>query len=320
MKSYGKVTPDDMASGSMLPAILGISEYQSQNDALQTCIRAIDGLPREDISNESMSWGNEFEGRILVRAAERLGLDNLNLNHAAAYFHSMVPLAVSLDGTADGKGIVIENDPDQGIYVMGAGSIKLDGVGILEAKLTAAEAEDAPPLHRGPVQLQAQMDCYGASWGAVCTLYKGTRLRIFLFERHQGTLNLIADAVKDFQRRLDLYRETKTIDWYPPKDSADASRMFPVGTDDEPVHLGEEEDFWAHEILACKAEIKNLEDRMDTAEKKLKEILGSNTCGITGSHEIYWPMRHYAAQPEKTMPAKEARVVRQSTLKIKARK
>lgn len=320
MKNYGKVTPDDQASGSMLPAILGISEYQSQNDALQTCMRAIDGLEREDISNESMSWGNEFEGRILVRAAERLGLDNLNLDHEAAYHHKTLPLAVSLDGTADGKGLVIENDPDQGIYVMGAGSIKLDGVGIMEAKLTASEAEDAPPLHRGPVQLQAQMDCFGATWGAVCTLYKGTRLRIFLFERHQGTLDLIAQAVADFQRRLDIYRGSKVIEWYPPKDSADANRMFPVGADDEPVYLGEEEDFWAHEILRCKAEIKKLEDNLDDAEKKLKEILGEKTCGITGKYEIYWPMRHYAAQPEKITPAKEARVVRQSTLKIKVRK
>lgn len=320
MKTYGKVTPDDQASGSMLPAILGISEYQSQNDALQTCIRAIDGLPREDISNESMSWGNEFEGRILVRAAERLGLDNLNLDHEAAYTHKTLPLAVSLDGTADGRGLVIETDPDQGIYVMGAGSIKLDGVGIMEAKLTASEAEDAPPLHRGPVQLQAQMDCFGATWGAVCTLYKGTRLRIFLFERHQGTIDLIANAVTDFQNRLDAYRADKTIKWYEPKDSADVSRMYPQGIEDEPIYLGEEEDFWAYEVLRCKAEIKKLEDDIDKAEKNLKKVLATKTCGITSKHEIYWPMRHYDAQPAKITPAKEARVVRQSTLKIKVRK
>ena len=36
--------------------------------------------------------------------------------------------------------------------------------------------------------------------------------------------------------------------------------------------------------------------------------------------EISWPMRAYKAQPERVVPATEARVVRQSTLKIKEAK
>ena len=90
MKAYGKVTPDDQASASMLPAILGISDYSTPNDSLQTCIRAIDGLERENITNESMEWGNDLEGRILIRAAERLGLDNLELDHEAPYHHKLL--------------------------------------------------------------------------------------------------------------------------------------------------------------------------------------------------------------------------------------
>ena len=320
MKAYGKVTPDDQASASMLPAILGISDYSTPNDSLQTCIRAIDGLEREDITNESMTWGNDFEGRILIRAAERLGLDNLELDHSEPYCHKLLKLACSLDGTADGRGLVIESNPDLGIYVMGQPSIKLDGVGIMEAKLTAADVEDAPPLYRGPVQLQAQMDCFGASWGAVCTLYKGTKMRIFLFARHEQTLAMISRAVIEFEAKLQKYRETKVIDWYPPKDSADANRMFPVGTDDEPIYLGQEEDLLAHDISRYKADIVEIEKHIDESEKRLKKILGEKTCAITSMYEIYWPMRHYAAQPEKVTPAKEARVARQSTLKIKARK
>jgi hypothetical protein len=321
MKAYGKVTPDDQASASMLPAILGISAYSTPNDSLQTCIRAIDGLEREDITNESMEWGNDLEGRILIRAAERLGLDNLELDHDAPYPHKLLKLACSLDGTSDGRGLVVETNPDLGIYVMGQPSIKLDGVGIMEAKLTAADVEDAPPLYRGPVQLQAQMDCFGASWGAVCTLYKGTKMRIFLFARHEQTLAMISRAVIEFEEKLQKYRETKVIDWYPPKDSADANRMFPLGNqDDEVIYLGEEEDYWAHSILEAKKKIEAAEKDIDDAEKKLKEILGKNTHGQTSKHEIYWPMRHYEAQPSRITPAKEARVVRQSTLKIKVRK
>jgi hypothetical protein len=39
-----------------------------------------------------------------------------------------------------------------------------------------------------------------------------------------------------------------------------------------------------------------------------------------GMWEVSWPMRQYRAQPERVVPATEARVVRQSTLKIKEAK
>ncbi len=112
MKAYGKVTPDDQASASMLPAILGISDYSTPNDSLQTCIRAIDGLEREDITNESMTWGNDFESRILIRAAERLGLDNLELDHSEPYCHKLLKLGDKFVWLidADRKAIAIQHD------------------------------------------------------------------------------------------------------------------------------------------------------------------------------------------------------------------
>jgi hypothetical protein len=36
-----------------------------------------------------------------------------------------------------------------------------------------------------------------------------------------------------------------------------------------------------------------------------------------GPFHIKWPMRHYKAQPERVVPAKEGYSVRQSTLSIK---
>jgi len=38
-----------------------------------------------------------------------------------------------------------------------------------------------------------------------------------------------------------------------------------------------------------------------------------------GRYKISWPMRSYKAQPAKTVPAKEAYVIRQSKLSIKDR-
>lgn len=317
----GKVTPNDKASASLLPAIMGLSTYASPNDALMGCIHAINGHPPDDISNEAMGWGDKFEPEILKEAALRLGLDNLDISHSKPYFHQFMPLACSLDGTAYGRGLRIENDPDRGIFVIGQDAITLDGVGVLEAKLTAYDVEDVPPLWRGPVQLQAQMACVGATWGAVCTLFRGTALRVYLFAPHEPTLKAIAAAVADFEKRLETYRQTGVVDYYPPASSADANRAWPVGRDDvEPLGLGAAEEKLCDEVLFHKAEIKRHEKEIDKIEKKIKAAMRKHTRARAGKYQITWPMRAYEAKPAYVVPASEARVVRQSTLTIKEKK
>jgi predicted phage-related endonuclease len=317
----GKVTPDDMASASLLPAIMGLSKYASPNDALLGCIDAIEGRPRPDIGNEAMAWGNTLEPEILKESCLRLGLDNLDLDHGRPHFHHFLKLACSLDGTAIGRGQLIEHDPEKGIYVLGANSITLDGLGVLEAKLTASDVEDSPPLWRGPVQLQAQMAITGSTWGAVCTLYRGVALRIYLFAPHEITLKAIEAAVIDFERRLAVYREDKTIDYYPPIDSADATRTWSVADEAaEPLWLPAADESMILDIQIEKDKIKAAEKEIDRLEKAIKEKMKEHPCAIAGKYEVRWPMRHYKAQPERVVPATEARSVRQSTLTIKERK
>lgn len=317
----GKVTRDDQASASQLPAIMGLSKYASPNDALLAAVNAIKGIPREDIQNESMSWGNTFEPAILKEAAMRLGLDNLDISHDQPYQHPHLPLACSLDGTAHGRGLRVVTDEERGIYVIGADEIILDGIGVLEAKLTASDVEDSPPLWRGPVQLQAQMDIIGAKWGAVATLYRGTALRVYLFAPHPGTLEAISAAVLDFQERLDAFRETGAVDYYPPQDSKDANRTWPAANEDaEPLWLPAADENLILELLDEKAKIKAAENRIDEIEKAIKAQMRDYPSARVGSYEIKWPMRHYKAQPERIVPAKEASSVRQSTLTIKEAK
>jgi predicted phage-related endonuclease len=317
----GKVTPDDMASASLLPSILGINKYASPNDALLGCIDAIEGRPRPDIGNEAMAWGNTMEPIILKEAALRLGLDNLDLSHNRPYFHQFWRLACSLDATALGRGQRIEHDPEHGICVLGANSITLDGLGVLEAKLTGSNVEDQPPLWRGPVQLQAQMAITGSTWGAVATLYRGVEMKIYLFDPHEVTLKAIEQAVADFERRLTVYRESKTIDYYPPADSADANRTWAVADEDaDPLWLPAADENLILDLQIEKDKIKAAENRIDELEKALKEKLKEAPCARVGSYEIRWPMRHYKAQPERIVPATQARSVRQSTLTIKEAK
>lgn len=313
-----KVTPDTMMSASRLPGLMGLSKYQTPNDELLYSINALKGEPRPDITNEAMVWGNVMEGTILAEAARRLECFDLVSEHPDPYFHEALPLCCSLDGTAMGTGQVLTTDVTKGIYVVGADSIVLDGMGVIEAKLTSNKPDDVPPLWRGPIQLQAQMDIVKAKWGCVATLYGGTELRLFLFMPHEDTLDAIDRVTTVFQKKLDFWKETGGIDYFPPQNSKDADTMFPKAFEElEPVPLGVGASKWAERILANKEKIAELTEEISEAEAELKNMMQTNGMAIAGQYQIKWGMRAFKAQPEKVVPAKDAYVVRQSTLTVK---
>ena len=312
----GKVTPDTMMSASRLPAVMGHSKYRSPNDELSAAIDALGNKEPNFVTNEAMEWGNTFESVILERAAVRLGVSNLITKHPEPYFHKLLPLACSLDATAEGNGVILHNNPDLGIMVMDGDSIHLEGRGILEAKLTSVAPEHSPALYRGPIQLQAQMDITGAKWGALAVLYRGTELRIFLFKRHEGILRAIADATLDFQRRLDIWKADRHIDYYPPVNSSDADRTWGQG-EEAAVQLGGEFETWVRDIIEAKQDIKQCESIIDDREKKIKAAMQTASKATIGSYQVSWPMRNYQATQDRVVKGKAAYSVRQSSLTVK---
>ena len=315
----GKVTPNTMLSASRLPAVMGYSKYRSPNDELQAGIEAINGIDSTSPQNEAMQWGDTLERIIIEKAAERLGVTDLITHHPEPRFHPLLPLACSIDAVANGNAIVVANDPDKGIMVMDGDIMQLTGVGIIEAKLTSVAPEHTPALYRGPIQLQAQMDITGAKWGALAVLYRGTELRIFLFKPHEPTLRAIEKATLDFQRRLDIWKADRHIDYYPPVNSDDANRTWGTA-EDATVHLGGEFETWARDIHEAKQDIKQCEDIIDDREKRIKEAMQTATKAEIGKYQVSWPMRHYKAAAERVIPAKEAYSIRQSSLTIKEKK
>jgi len=314
----GKVTPDSMLSASRLPAVLGLSKYRTPNDELLVSIDAMNGKQPKDISNEAMSWGNTLEPVILNKAAERLQLIDLKLDHPKPFFHPTLPLCCSLDGLANGRGQILRTDPDAGIFVVGQESIELDGYGVLEAKLTSAPPEDIPSLARGPIQLQAQMDIMGFKWGALATLYRGTELRIFLFAPHQNTLDVIKEIALDFQNRLEIWRAENRIDHFPLANSKDADTLWPhTNPEQDVLELDDAAAEYMRGIVSAKKKIETYQQEIDSFETALKELLGDRTVGRAGGFEVRWPMRNYQAQPEKVTPAKDAYSKRMSTVQIK---
>jgi hypothetical protein len=295
---------------------MGFSKYSTPNDELQFSINAIDGKERPDIGNEAMAWGNALEPVILNAACERLGIDG-DFQIDKPYSHRSVALQCSLDGIGFGTGQEIRTDPDKGIFVMGQDSILLDGPGVLEAKLTKTMPEDAPHLARGPIQLQGQMLVTGHKWGAVCVLYQGIELRIFLFAPHKETQAAIIKACQDFESRLETYRQTGGIEWYPPESSKELDRIYPSAADKVQVELPADLGEIARSIVQAKATIKECENSIELAEMAIKEAMGQAEVARAGGYQIKWGMRHYKAQSERLVPAKEAYSVRQSTLTIK---
>jgi predicted phage-related endonuclease len=310
-----KLTDDRMLSCSQLPGLMGHSKWSKPNDVLEYAVKAINGEdPRTD-AGEAASWGNALEPAILAEMSKRLGIDKWH-SPDRAFKHPTLPLGASADAIAEMEGTVIHHDPGAGIYVVDGDSIVLDGIGVLESKLTRGHPEDVLPLYRGPVQVQGVMMCTGAKWAAIGTLYSGVELRIFLFKPHAATQQAIRDATVDFESRLDDYQSTGQMNWYPAADSDDANRIWPLARDEE-IDLGEEAAVLAGEIAAMKADIKDSEKKITDKEKRLKTLMQKFSVAKAGNWEIKWPMRHYSATAQKIVPGKEAYSIRQSTLTIK---
>lgn len=315
---FMKVTPNTMSSASRLPAIMGLSRYQTPNDELEISTNSIKGIEPEPRYIEAADWGHISEVHILEQTAKRLELTDLITEYPEAKYHDSLPLCCSLDGTGDGRGQTITHDPERGIYVVGQDSITLDGVGVLEAKLTSVAPEEVPPLYRGPIQLQAQMDIVQAKWGAVCVLYRGVELRIFLFAPHQGTVDMIAEAVLEFQAKLDQFKADGTIDYYPPADGEkwfEDRGAYPI--DKQPQQLSAELEQLIEKVYADRQLIKKLESDLEKDEEALKAALGACELGKTTRFQISRPTRTYKPTAEKVIPARPGYTIRQSNVTIK---
>jgi hypothetical protein len=266
-----------------------------------------------------MNWGNTLEPIILNEACARLGLGNPKTTHDKAYHHDTLPIACSLDGTVQGDDQEIMTDLENGIICVNADKIKLSGNIILESKLTAHEVESADqlPLYRGPLQLQMQMDICHAEVGVLCVLYKGTTLRLFVYQRDDEVLSQLHDAIMDFQKRIDKYLTNEEIDWYESQNSDEASRVFNVAYKST-IELPTMEDI-AEKILTWRDEITDRAKKIDDMQTVIMDQMRDHERALMGRYEVLWNSINYKATPERITPAKPARTVRQSKLKIRDR-
>ena len=304
----GKVTPDNIATGSTIAAIMGHNKYQTPLEAYNN---AVNGRP-EWVQSLPAKIGDHMEDFVLRESAEILGLGRLELDYPEAFWHEDY-LAVSLDGTGNALAIEVHEDPDKGVYIMsGEDSVILTGAVILEAKTTRVQPQTVPDMYRGPLQLQAQMLCTGSNWGAVCTLYQGSELRIFVYKANREMQKLIIEAAKDFKRRVE------EEDPYPALSPAEAIEKYPPGKEKKIIYADDALCDKVRQLTHIRSELKSYEKLEEDLQTDIMEMMKDADECYAGQQKVIWPVRNIKAKPEqvKVIPAVEAEQKRGKTLKI----
>jgi len=310
----GKKTPYDIATCSTLCVIAGVSHWQTQNELLDQAIKAHNGeQPEQWEQTITQRMGDVLEPELIREAGRMLGLKSVEVDIEEPIKHDDLPIWGSLDGLGFAENLSFTHKSHNWLLLPEQEEITLDGWGVIECKCTRDYGRDDIEDERGVLQAKALMECSNYNWAAVIVLWQSTDFRIYLYERKQEFNNRLAKWVLDFDRRV------KEKDYYPPVTSADANIVYPVG-EDGVVELNKDLLKHVARIQNNKEEIKRLTEEIDESETLIKEDMKSKENAVIDSFSIKWPTIKYKAQPEKIVPAKDARISRGKSLRIKENK
>ena len=307
----GKKTPYDIATCSSLPAIKGISSWTSRNEQLDSAIKARNGeLPEYTIQTVTQRMGDVLEPVLCEEARSMLGLDSVKVDHEEPVTHPYLPLMGSLDATAVANKLFFKNGQHDWLIIPEQESITLDGPGVIECKCTRNTPTNDLEEWRGVLQAKGLMECTGYGWAAVIVLCQSTDFRINLYSRDPNFKDELSSIILDFDNRV------KTQTYYPPTTTNDANIVY-KNVKKDIISLDHEADKLCDLIQTNKSIIKDMQQTIEDAEVRLKELIQDSEIGQTNRYMIKWPMINYKAQEQKIIPAKEARSVRAKTLRIK---
>jgi len=233
--------------------------------------------------------------RLWSEKTERIASDDLSENEAVEWGNTLEP--VIAQKFEDKSGYEVIDDPDViGLYR----SIEFPFLsatpdrfiltpegkwGVLEIKTTSElnydEWMEQPPEHI-IYQLQQQILVCGTEYGAIAVLFGGRKFAYIAIERDNEIIKSICSAGKDF------FEQIKNDDPPAPMagDKNTISALYPTD-DGEKVSLGG--DFLAldAELIELKAQRADLFKRIEVAENKIKQAIGSNTYGCLSNGVVY---------------------------------
>ncbi len=311
-EAVGKLTPDYEISCSLLePLITGQNPYQTRNQVLENCHKALKGEDIRIPTNNYMEVGNVLEKPVAELASKRIGLLDIQLVVEEAVRHNKVTLNGSIDCIGVADNLFITKDVEKGFYcpeLEDGEGIKLNGKGIVEIKVTNAPLSESLPTYRGVIQVKGLMAITEYSWAVVCVL-NGSDLRMYFYQRdEQWEKDVLEPKVIDFNNRI------ANCDWYDPFDTKEASYITPQDNG-ESTELTKQDQVQIDNIVAWEAQIKNLKDNIEEAKKSIMMSMKDAKEGYSESHKVVWQTVNYKAQPEKVVPAKEAYTSRRFSIK-----
>ena len=311
-EAVGKLTPDYEISCSLLePLITGQNPYQTSNQVLENCHKALKGEDIRIPTNNYMEVGNVLEKPVAELAAKRIGLLDIQLVVEEAVRHNKVTLNGSIDCIGVADNLFITKDVEKGFYcpeLEDGEGIKLNGKGIVEIKVTNAPLSESLPPYRGVIQVKGLMAITEFMWSVVCVL-NGSDLRMYFYQRNeQWEKDVLEPTVIDFNNRI------AHCDWYDPFDTKEAGYITPQDNG-ESTELTKQDQVQIDNIVAWEAQIKNLKDNIEEAKKSIMMSMKEAKEGYSESHRVVWQTVNYKAQPEKVVPAKEAYTSRRFSIK-----
>jgi putative phage-type endonuclease len=248
----------ELITASDVAAILG---FDPRRTALDVYVSKVTGEEIED--NDAMLLGRELEDGIANVYAAKTGRYVRDTGATDITIHPSIPW---LGATVDRDTWDIDEDP------------MLDPPSPLEIKhagfMKRREWDGDIPIWL-QIQLQTQVACKDASWGAYCGVVGG-------IEIHLGDMDRNDDFIESMIPRLEIFRQ-RIIDKDPPPVSSpkclDAiKRLYPedngetVPLDSYAVELANEWEQAKENITSCKRSL-------DELEAKLRAMIGDATFG-----------------------------------------
>ena len=311
MGTSGKLTNDGVSSCSLLARI-----QDKDVPTLDNVIRARKGDNVRTPGNRITEMGNVLEEPCIIHGAALLGLDDLESDVTERFTHATLPLQASLDARAVANNLVIQDDPDKGIFTPGATKLLLNGPGVIENKVTRDFPDQELPYWRGKLQLQGQMEVMGPeyTWGAVFVLHQSTDFRIYVFKKDPMFADTLATMINDFERRI------VEEDYWPAKVATDTHLIYRDLQDKECIKdLDPKVEKTIADYEATKKIIKDMEAARDELNLLLMTEMGNHVKGQVGEYEISLPTSTRKPTPTKVVPAYAGGTFRAKTVRVKRR-
>lgn len=248
----------DFIGGSDVAALFGVNPYKSLYELWAEKSGLIDGSKWE---TEAMYWGKKLEPFIAARYEEETGRVLEVLGNGFRVFHSK---AEDYLGTTPDR-LVLDVDRGPGIC-----SIK----NVTQFK--ASDWEQEPPVYY-QIQLQAELEATGASWGSFAVLIGGNRFHHLDVARNDQFIELLIDRVRDFKRRV-REQDPPAVDGS--ERTTEALKKLYAGANGETVKLPEEMLEVAADFEALKERAKEVAAQMSERRNQLLAALGSASMGM----------------------------------------